>query len=658
MADGDSDRRHWTHLGPAVPDDGGKARVQKDNEEVLSRVDENIGKPLYDKNGNARTVQDHGPGGLTWQLRRLADGNVIRYRDSATDGKFWEWDPDGSKTEKWMVGNENAANIEALRTDLANHPENPYFRTLYPNSYVNASPGELNARKFLRDTFTNGPISQADNDQIRSADTTRRLAAKAEQLFTDLGGKENLNQIAQGWQNLKTQTDWDNWAKSGTPEQNAQRAKYLQLGTVIQQLKAAGIPVGTTGAESGKAAGAGGGDALTETMLLLSKGNPVGALLATAGKGVVDTFTNMANGNLMSDELRAELPALHDQLAKAIGQKGTALAGPGSRTFVPDETRKMINDAMDDNESHGLGPDDVSTRILPEYGTSDTKPAANKPAAATTTTTGVSADQERNIQSQLDQGLINAQEAQQMRDRITAAQAKADADAKAAAAKVPEPEKGTDAKVEPTPTKTPTPGGANGKAVSTIMPAPIGATTGAPSESGEEFAGKKSPVPGAYSGTPPGDHGVVTKQPVTSTDTTKTPAETASETPPNKAPAYTAPPYPASNVWQGDENTWEGLKALKKQLTVPPADIIAPNKPGATGDWGTIGDWWNKLFHHPATSPSASAEPVTSNVEVGAPLGAGDMPGVNRLHHQEHVDALRPGTPFYWRDHPHAYVRV
>jgi hypothetical protein len=48
-------------------------------------------------------------------------------------------------------------------------------------------------------------------------------------------------------------------------------------------------------------------------------------------------------------------------------------------------------------------------------------------------------------------------------------------------------------------------------------------------------------------------------------------------------------------------------------------------------------------------------EEVGSNVEVGAPAGAGEIP---RLTEQEHVDALAPGSPFYWQDHPNAYAKV
>jgi hypothetical protein len=56
-----------------------------------------------------------------------------------------------------------------------------------------------------------------------------------------------------------------------------------------------------------------------------------------------------------------------------------------------------------------------------------------------------------------------------------------------------------------------------------------------------------------------------------------------------------------------------------------------------------------------STDESEAPEAVSSNVEVGAPAGAGEIP---RLTEQEHVDALQPGSPFYWQDHPNAYAKV
>lgn len=48
---------------------------------------------------------------------------------------------------------------------------------------------------------------------------------------------------------------------------------------------------------------------------------------------------------------------------------------------------------------------------------------------------------------------------------------------------------------------------------------------------------------------------------------------------------------------------------------------------------------------------------LPQDAAVGAPLGAPDYAPLH-LHHQGHVDSLTPGTPFYWRDHPGAYVKV
>jgi hypothetical protein len=54
---------------------------------------------------------------------------------------------------------------------------------------------------------------------------------------------------------------------------------------------------------------------------------------------------------------------------------------------------------------------------------------------------------------------------------------------------------------------------------------------------------------------------------------------------------------------------------------------------------------------------------LPSNSEMGAPLGSPDTrivggQPVAHLFQQEHVDGLAPGTPFYWADHPDAYVKV
>lgn len=107
------------------------------------------------------------------------------------------------------------------------------------------------------------------------------------------------------------------------------------------------------------------------------------------------------------------------------------------------------------------------------------------------------------------------------------------------------------------------------------------------------------------------------------------------------------------------------------QTPKAPLSSTSPKTPAkssgdTSGDNAPAPTYWRDVPNLQAPTPApikrgkstAEAEPVASDVAVGAPLGANDAPGVARLHHQEHVDALEPGTPFYWRDHADPYVRV
>lgn len=118
---------------------------------------------------------------------------------------------------------------------------------------------------------------------------------------------------------------------------------------------------------------------------------------------------------------------------------------------------------------------------------------------------------------------------------------------------------------------------------------------------------------------------------------------------PKKAPIAPAPANQGPET-VGNASPSDPLQSpLEKALGNRPAPLVppagTPAKPAAQ-PWG----WLQWMFGGPKTSQNQ----LPSNAEMGAPLGSPDNP----IMHQEHVDALEPGTPFHWRDHPAPYVKV
>lgn len=140
---------------------------------------------------------------------------------------------------------------------------------------------------------------------------------------------------------------------------------------------------------------------------------------------------------------------------------------------------------------------------------------------------------------------------------------------------------------------------------------------------------------------------------------TPTPTPTPSATPassPSQSPAATQTNQPSTSDHLFPKAPKAPISSTTKTPAQPSTDTGGDDTP-APRDWRDIPNLPPpKLVPIRPGKQTAQAEPVQSNVEVGAPLGANGQ--VPLLHHQEHVDALEPGTPFYWRDHPDAYVKI
>lgn len=111
-------------------------------------------------------------------------------------------------------------------------------------------------------------------------------------------------------------------------------------------------------------------------------------------------------------------------------------------------------------------------------------------------------------------------------------------------------------------------------------------------------------------------------------------------------------------------------KGLAKAFS-PPAAPLTPQQQNFQEQMaaGTFVPGKSQSGAAPA-SPKPSPTPTPTPTPVPSPSMGGslmvrptaqntqDAAGVPRLTEQEHVDALEPGTPFYWADHPDPYVRV
>lgn len=592
---------------PLVPPEANQDAIDKANAELNKRWRGQIGKP---------TGQVGQRLGTTYYEY---DNNGVKgwYRPDPSDpsgGRVIYFHPTEGEQTITLGGDEYARQRQKLVDEVSGHTENPLTYEQW-GSPLNLTYGELLARKRIIDRSVNSnPAQQSDIEAITggnlAAQRVRGLIADYKNATAHGGNFDKFSQMIMG---LKNQVALDSWAK-GDP----QRQAYLKVMGDLIELNNLGINNVGKFPQSGK-----GADALTETLnSVLGGGNLFGktklAVGATGASAVITLANAIVNGGFDPAAIATNAPNVLNRIDYQVYNKSASLSDPAAKVNLPEAEREMGRQAKAELEANGMGPDKTvaSTTLIDEVPKDGDKGGGEESTETTPT---------------------------------------------------PKPTS--------TPTPTPTPTAAtdqkpsaeqkpatsqNGKTyprlpAATFEAAPV-STTGEPSESEQQFAGKEPVLPLTT--------GPAAPPPIAN----KSPAAVAAATPPaeppqptstaaefaNQVPAYTAPPSWGAPVqpagWLSGPK--QGARTPEEQKALEEA-----RKPsgGLTPDQQKALEERVRKFGAP---PTTSAEPVASDVAVGAPLGANDAPGVARLHHQEHVDLLQPGTPFYWRDHPHAYVRV
>jgi hypothetical protein len=617
MADGD----RYNRIPKLLPDEASPEAIAASNKTYRKYVDNQLGTTLHNKDGSATMHTD--ALGRTWEVHNVNGQQVLMRADPTDPMKFTYWDPRQGEVSGYLGGEDMHNTMVHLRSTLPQ--QNPLTNKNWGKDLNEASYGELQAYR-AQNEAAGRTVAPNPNDvrMFGQSHDAIELLKDIEAKFKAVNGAQGLNKLQQAISAINSKTDLANFLRpGGTPD--PERANMLGLTRDLMRLNQLGVDVNRLTPE-----GKGGGTTSAGPLFdLISKSPLAGAISGLSGP-IIDSLKKVVSGNFDVDALNENVPLLKAQLQRELHSEVLNAASPeGGRMRLSDEVRGWGNDAADDLEKHNLGPSHAVTEsdpILPEQAGGASVKSVTSPTTTTSgdqgsTSTGNQAGTTTDTVGQFEP-MANAgiqktkpYNPKQMVSGVEAIKKGVEAVVKTAQAPNASSgitegyQRGTPGSQEPQ-----APQGDKGADNTKVAPAPIAKATPEPSA-----------IPGA------------------------TPSRTPAVAQPNRTPVAAPKPSKAPIGNQGPETignaSQPGLGPQLLNPTFAPKDYPTLHlKP-----WGIFS--------------GASADELPSNSEVGAPLGSPDTrivggQPVAHLFHQEHVDGLPPGTPFYWADHADPYVKV
>lgn len=677
---------HFRRFGE--PQEGEAEQIAKDNRAARAYVNSQIGTWT----GEMR----HG-----WEVRN-ANGTELWVRPDPADptNKVLIWnrrtDPQMPATgQGQLLGGEQygtqLANMRARFKSGVNELTNEAWEKNNPNltnpNFANF--GQLNAMDRYQTKYRN--YTRASNEEALGINAATNASDTMDDIRTQFqraGGVNGLNKFKQWATRFETETDMGKLlglikrgGGSGDNEIDAQLKIFRDLGTLQNNLGRFG-PDQVTGQAA---------SALKTVLGGIGFAGPWAALVGGGAAAAMDALKSITQGKYDFDALNYNLPQAQHTLNSEIWHEGENGMSPGGHTSYSDATIQQFNKAADHLNNYGLNTGsniaEGSGSIEEEAAQQKAAQQANRPAPravlvspgddttkaaqgvqpVTTTETGgrKTVGGDLGVQQTPAQAISDLDRAEAARrlntgdlndPRIPAEVAKIQAERGAA-----QPPSGGE----------PPPGKEEQPTTQKTEPGP----TVSPSRLTPEQAARAYP------------------------DITEAAYESQTEHPPAPTLRHTAPKTPVTNAPIGQEdrtgmfsdfqnlakrtaetagNIWNvagpiirtGLKVMYPPLAFPkPIELVSePERLGITPGTPTseaeaaalqqAGQYsQSPVVWTPQNYPARRGEAIASDSEMGAPLGTPNYQ-IPRLVRQEHVDALQPGTPFYWQDHPDAYVKT
>lgn len=562
-------------------------------------------------------------GHTQWEVRDIGSPGHPYHVYAAPDPQdpnrvqIWDYNMQRDPPPSVPIGGQNLGQqVQDLRNEMSRRYGGMNPITNKPWNPLLASYGDLQSMKRFSQVYEGySPASTEMVNDLTRGNYTASLLRDIQDRYQSLGGREGLNNMRQIFSNIRTGSQWDTWASllSGNKAINTgdkDRDNYLLLlrdminlgheGTNVSKLSQGGSPGSVI-------------DGVNDILGSVAITKPIAGALTG---GALGFLKKVADGTFQPDAVSTLAPEAEQRVNQLLYNQVSNAASSSGRILLNNDMRKIGNDAAARMEAAGLGPGDSIPQTIgreqePQQ-TGEKPPGGAGPQPTPTATppagpTNVAADQAPKP-PQTPREMIE-QERKQGGEIVKRT--------------VEGAVKGAQGQPVSTPTPTPTPG-------LTPLPADAGTIQG----------------PGSIVNAPIAQTPAVTLQTPAGAQTTQRGASI---------------PETLWNVGQGIISPGGPASLIRAPAPTGPTEHLQQTIPKVLNklinpfyDPATDREWQMRMLEGATTQ----AQPVASNVEVGAPLGASDAPGVNRLHQQEHVDALEPGTPFYWRDHPDAYVRV
>jgi hypothetical protein len=601
---------------PGVMPDNEQDTVNADNQTMREAMRQQLGTHV-----GYKTI-----GHTQWEVRDIGSPghpyHVYAAPDSQDPNKVQVWDYTNQRDPPPSVpigGPNLGAQVQDLRNQMSQKYGGMNPITNKPWNPLLASYGDLQSMKRYSQVYEGyQPASPEMVNDLTKGNYTADLLRDIQSRYQAAGGRQGLNNMRQIFSNIRTDSQWDTWAGllSGNKAINTgdkDRDNYLLMLRDMINLGHEGQSVGklSQGGSAGSVI-----DGVNDILGSVAITKPItGALTG----GALGFLKKVADGTFQPDAVSTLAPEAEQRVNQLLYNQVSNAVSPSGRILLDKNMRDIGNKAADRMEAAGLGPGDSVPATVgreQEPGQSGEKPPGGggpqpTPPGAANAPADQGQKQPQNIHEMIEQ---ERKQGGDIVNRTVQGAIK----------------------------------GAQGQPEATAIPAATPGLIPLPQDAGTVQG------PGSIMNAPLSQTPVVTPQ---------TPAGVQTQPQPQATPQRgTSVPETLWNVGQG--------------LISPGGPMTLVHPPAATGPTEplqqTIPKVLNKLINPFYTDPktekerqmqilenaTTQAEPVSSNVEVGAPLGAGDAPGVNRLHQQEHVDALEPGTPFYWRNHPDAYMRV
>jgi hypothetical protein len=561
-------------------------------------------------------------GNTQWEVRDIGSAGHPYHVYAAPDPQdpnrvqVWDYNMQRDPPPSVPIGGPNLGQqVQDLRNEMSRKYGGMNPITNKPWNPLLASYGDLQSMKRYSQVYEGyQPASPEMVNDLTKGNYTADLLRDIQNRYQTLGGRQGLNNLRQMFSNVRTDSQWDTWLGMVTGNKaintgDKDRDNYLLMLRDLANLQKEGQNIGKI-SQGGTA-----GSVIDSVNDILGGVGITKPFMSAGIGGALSLLKKVADGTFQPDAVSTLAPEAEQRINQVLYNQVSNAVSPSGRILLDQNMRQIGNKAAERMEAAGLGPGDSVPETVgreQEPQQSGEKPAGGGgPPPTATSIPGAVANKPADQAPQTPHELIEQER-----------KAGGEAVKRTVEGAIKGAQSQPQGQQEPV---TTTPG---------LVPLPQGSET---------IQG-----PGSIVNAPLGQTPAVTQQP-------QTPA--AAQTDQRGTPL----PQTLWNVGQGLISPGGPATLIRAPAATGPTEHLEQTIPKVLNklinpfyDPATDREWQMKMLQGATTQ----AEPVGSNVEVGAPLGAGDAPGVTRLHQQEHVDALEPGTPFYWRDHPNAYVRV